>query len=398
MKLPKVSDLDPEQLRVFAAPMTGSSLIVGPPGSGKTVLAFFRAAALQKARKRFSIVMFNNVLSEFARNSELPGIEGTLSTLTMNAWIRAWWESATSRRIPMIEAAGGRFRPPDLGAMTNIVAGLDGDRTRLDWGHLIIDEGQDFCRDLYTLLNFCRCCCFAGRPAEDRPALTVLADENQRITDTNSTLADIRQFAMIDREYALRKNYRNTRQIAAFAGFFSVGLESGTTEPPDREGELPAVTGMSDLDGSVDAVVRYATRQDSEEIGVLLPHQAECKRYYNKLKYRLRGNNRIRLQAYVSGHEEHTADKLVFDKPGTITVLCHASGKGLEFDTVFLPELQSISRQAGNEDVTKMTLYVMCTRARKNLRLMYVGSPREFRAVGVGRWFPGAETGLAVWT
>ena len=41
-----------------------------------------------------------------------------------------------------------------------------------------------------------------------------------------------------------------------------------------------------------------------------------------------------------------------------------------EFDAVFLPELQTLRVDASNSDVAKMTLYVMCSRARTYLELM----------------------------
>jgi DNA helicase II / ATP-dependent DNA helicase PcrA len=53
-----------------------------------------------------------------------------------------------------------------------------------------------------------------------------------------------------------------------------------------------------------------------------------------------------------------------------VTVLCFASAKGLEFDAVFLPELQTVPVDDQNELVTKMNLYVMVSRARTHLFLL----------------------------
>jgi superfamily I DNA/RNA helicase len=60
----------------------------------------------------------------------------------------------------------------------------------------------------------------------------------------------------------------------------------------------------------------------------------------------------------------------VFDKPGVVTILCFASGKGLEFDAVFLPELQTMRLEGIERDYVRMNLYVMCSRARRQLWLM----------------------------
>ena len=54
---------------------------------------------------------------------------------------------------------------------------------------------------------------------------------------------------------------------------------------------------------------------------------------------------------------------------GVVTVLCFASAKGLEFDAVFLPELQTIDVKGRERDTIRMNLYVMCSRARTHLWL-----------------------------
>jgi superfamily I DNA/RNA helicase len=57
---------------------------------------------------------------------------------------------------------------------------------------------------------------------------------------------------------------------------------------------------------------------------------------------------------------------------GGITLLCYPSAKGLEFDTVFIPELQKYGDDPTNP-VARMTFYVLISRARKNLYLSYSG-------------------------
>ena len=57
------------------------------------------------------------------------------------------------------------------------------------------------------------------------------------------------------------------------------------------------------------------------------------------------GSTEIRVQTYGAKSKKHNvASRLVFDEHGVVTVLCFASAKGLEFDAVFLPELQSHRR------------------------------------------------------
>ena len=54
-----------------------------------------------------------------------------------------------------------------------------------------------------------------------------------------------------------------------------------------------------------------------------------------------------------------------------ITVVNSASCKGLEFDAVFIPELQRWRSDPNELDIFRMRLYVMISRARKYVSLMY---------------------------
>jgi superfamily I DNA/RNA helicase len=99
---------------------------------------------------------------------------------------------------------------------------------------------------------------------------------------------------------------------------------------------------------------------------------------YNKLQHRLRG--KYRVQTYSSKEkfkDEHPIDDLVFDKKGTLTVINRHSCKGLEFDAVFIPETQAIAIDGSNLDTFKMNMYVMCSRARQALCLLYASSTGE---------------------
>ena len=91
----------------------------------------------------------------------------------------------------------------------------------------------------------------------------------------------------------------------------------------------------------------------------------------------------VRVQVYEGDGD---ADDLRFDEEGTVTVLCSQSAKGLEFDAVFVPDLQQYMYDAGNEQATKMMLYVVSSRARKHLHFMYSAERRV--EVPLLKYFP----------
>jgi hypothetical protein len=92
---------------------------------------------------------------------------------------------------------------------------------------LVIDEGQDLPLDFYRL------CRLIGART------TVFADEYQRITDTQSTLAEIGTVLTDPKRYDLTATQRRTRQVADLSARFHVGRTR--PRPPDREGPVPSL-------------------------------------------------------------------------------------------------------------------------------------------------------------
>jgi DNA helicase II / ATP-dependent DNA helicase PcrA len=247
------------------------------------------------------------------------------------------------------------------------------------WRHLILDEAQDFPPEAHQLLNYVQSNVFYSLPEDERPSILILADENQQIGSTCSSLVEIRDAFSLgeEDEYSLSRNYRNTREIALFAKHFCVGLSTGTAELPDAQGEKPRLVITPSLDSAVDRIVKYCEINDDQDVGILVYFEKTRKKIFNKLEYRLQSRG-TRVQSYSSNKkQELTADKLRFESGSSATVLCFASGKGLEFDAVFLPELQTVPVDVDNLDHAKMNLYVMTSRARSRLFIMLSDEGRQ---------------------
>jgi DNA helicase IV len=218
---------------------------------------------------------------------------------------------------------------------------------------------------------------------QPKASATVLADENQRLTvHRNSSTKEIEQtLGLAPREvYCLKKNYRNTKQIAAFAGHFYVGLPSGKPELPRRAGDLPVVSMVKRnthdmfLTACAEKIARYAKAKRTEEIGVLVPSNRDRTKLINRLKGKLEGSGVV-LQSYASNDDEWPADSLEFDTPGHLTVLNFNSAKGLEFDSVFIVDPAALMGPGAAQLNVKMSLYVMCSRARVALNVMLLDDP-----------------------
>ena len=398
MKTPTYEDLSKEQDAICVlAPLDGATLVSGPPGTGKTVVAFYRAEVAAKKQQTPRLIMYNNVLWKYSSNaSKNEKVKEGVDTYFH--WFGGWWKRVFNAWIPQVAP----YRP-DWETMIPQALSLAADararqRAFEQWGHLIIDEGQDFAKGFYQIAAVVLA--HASANGAKGVAVTVLADENQRLSaDTNSCLAEIESSLGIPsaRHYTLEKNYRNTYEIARAAAHFYCGLRSGIPALPDgRHGNTPRLVRLDDLDASVEMVRRFVVNQSDLEVGVFLPTKAMQTKYYNKLVYRLRDVKGVHVQRFTSGDAEHgDADDLTFDRPGTVTVLCDNSCKGLEFDAVFVPEIQARRWEPVAIDHMRMQFYVLSSRARQHLAFMY--SAKVGERVPILDHFPGRDAGLLEW-
>ncbi|MFY0690760.1 MAG: AAA family ATPase [Paracoccaceae bacterium] len=367
MRFPNFSDLDEEQLKVYGkAPTDGAILVIGPPGTGKTVMAFHRAQRLKGIGQEPSVIMFNKVLRKYseARDGVAPGIP----VMTMHKWVANWWRKAKLGRAPTEADDSWSYDWQAMLAKTLELKDDDPKLEKLNWGHLIIDEGQDFPESMYfalgRLLQRLRAC-------GHEPRITVFADDNQRLAaDKNSSVRNIARHLGIagkeNRVLFLSKNYRNTKEVAGFARYFQVGKTSGATKMPDRSGEVPEVGLFPTEAEMLDFVSRRIGLAPSKQVGVIVHGSiGDVKSTFNKLKRRIKAPYEI--QRYFSAGKLALDEELDFENTNTITVLHERSAKGLEFDIVFYVGLEKANVDDSGMLNERMSAYVMSSRARDEL-------------------------------
>lgn len=346
MRLPSYQALSKEQDRINDLPMDGRFLVTGPPGTGKTVMALYRASMLNKRKRKVKLLMYSRLLSQYTESAvdELD-LDGTVDTY--HKWFYSFFWAQYRRTPPSLD----KF-VYDFGEALKIIAAAPPPRGSVP--DLIVDEGQDLPKDFYLV---------AQHMAKN---FIVFADENQRIMETNSTIRDIKTYGGLPDPYILTKNYRNTREIAQLAAAFYTGLSTGIPELPDRRGVRPVMRAFMTTASAVESIRIFERTNSDAEIGVFTPN----KKTQNKIWDLLDGTTRNPVQRYVGG-QGSKGTPVRFGEPG-ITVVNYQSAKGLEFDAVFLPELQEIGGDPKSTDI-RMRLYVLISRARDRLILSYSG-------------------------
>ena len=343
MRLPTYEEIarDEEQLDVHETPFDESLLVVGPPGSGKTVLAVHRAQMLASDDIPVVLVTYNRML----RHLIAQLTEEQVQAQTMHQFVGSHYYAQTNAFAP--NAAPYIF---DWNAMFEM---LEGYGVIPEPTHVIVDEGQDLPKRFFRYLRS-----FVAT------TITVFADEDQALTGERSTLRDIRDAAGLDDPVVLSANHRNTPEVARVAEHFHAGQAPVPEVIRPPSGELPRMV-LCRGQGTTRHIANWY-RARGGRVGVaVVNNKPTGKALYSRLRSQLPGH---RVDFYTN--DEQNEDDIDLLEPG-ITILNVQSIKGQEFDTVFVMEIDELLLQLDEVNTRKM--YMLCARARDHLILMHEG-------------------------
>ena len=346
-KLPELHELTEEQLRVNRLPKNGQFLVVGGPGTGKSVVALLRA--MKFAGDDYLFLTFNHVLSHSSRQLLT---EGELKANTATSWFYKTYYDKYGHYVPEKED-----RIPDY---SRIADQYQKENIAEHGVKLIVDEAQDMETGYYECLmelgytNF-----------------FLLADQNQQITNQHSTRQELTDLLGLDITdvIELTTNHRNSTPIARLAGHFYTDSSSPPPELPERPSlDTPTLYEYGRVDSCVELILREADKDDTRLIGVIVPSDAKRGDYVKKLRQMdiRRDNPKPLVSTYAKGN--NPAVNIDFSLGG-IVVLNDKSVKGIEFDTVFVIT-DGLKIFNNDQDLIKKRLYVMCSRAREKLVIL----------------------------
>ncbi len=366
--LPGIHELNKDQDEALALPLEGQHLIVGGPGTGKSVVMLLRARRLAQNNRSYRALVYNNLLDQ--SNRQLFGSTPNLSAKTWDRWFRRIFKHFFNVPTPTHAAKKpGGYQPIDWESVKEQVHSLHATEDQ-NSRFLVIDEGQDMPPAFYQTLiqlgfeNF-----------------YVVADQNQQIhPDKCSSRQDIESALAINtgNTLELKTNYRNTRPVALLARHF-YPADPASPKPSLPDPQTATATpelwtyGMANsitFAEIADNILQLSDRNPRKLIGILTPdNQVRCK----FLKTLRRANPKLDngkppIQTFVSGKRG-----LSNFGEGGLMIINAQSCKGLEFDTVILAD---IDQHQSNQDpqVLKARFYVMVARAREQVIMLRTGN------------------------
>jgi len=338
--IPDSDDLSEEQREIYGFDLNTNLLINGAAGSGKTLLALYRAKQLENIGKSVLFVVYTNTLNEYvAMGAKQVGLNNTTI-----ATIQDLSEEATGRRI-------GVFNKFTVDKCIEIA------KHHNEFDHIILDEGQDFSVDIYSNL-------FKRLGTH----FTICIDNKQRLySEHNFSKNAITTIFENIVEKKLEFTYRNPRDILKLSiKYYRDQLNKTPAETKIRVyNETDGEVKIFKTNDEIATIRRLILQKDINTIGILLP-RTKTVDYITK---QLDDYGDVSFEKYHTNMRNFT----VSFSNNEAKILPYWSSKGIQFDIVVIPFIDR-SYTESNDNIfnskwedEKKALYVAMTRTQEKL-------------------------------
>lgn len=298
---------------------TGSSFIVkGCAGSGKSILALWKAKHIQNENKgTFQIIVYTKALMQYM----LDGISqiGINSNNVNYYW---YWKNRAGK--PSSD-------------------------------YIIVDEAQDF--TLEDILEF---------KSKANKALFLYGDSAQQIYEF---IQDRKTISIEEIQYhtkfpleQLVFNHRLPKKIARVVQYVNSEGDDLVNRCQNEGVEKPKILSYRTFNEQLDTIVNIVKNRNFEDVGIMFRHNKDVRAAYEYLKQK-----GLNVEARFDGEDKGL--NFNSDNPKLMT---YHSSKGLQFEAVFLPECSC----SGNDD--RNPLYVALTRTYQSLYVLHSGNLSSF--------------------
>lgn len=325
----KESELDDDQIKVLNATLDKSLIATGCAGSGKSVLALVKAQRIQKEKGNdYQIIVYTKALCNYMNAGR--------ESLGLTKLFDYHWVWKNRKHCPQSD-------------------------------YVIVDEIQDFTKEeILEFVNSARKNFFFfgdsaqsiydGMPQKDNSIKRTMPVE-----DIRDILPDKKNVKTME----LYRNYRLPVTVARLVQTVGVDIEVFDEDTyKSKENSIPRIVKFVDLKAQIDAIVNIIKNQSLNDVGILLPHNADVGIVSDILNQK--GCNH---EAKFSS-EGRNIETLNFSTDNPKVMTWH-SAKGLQFETVFLPYIRELDVR--NARTEQKALYVAMTRTYKYLYIFYSG-------------------------
>jgi superfamily I DNA/RNA helicase len=397
------SDLSPDQLRAVELPIHDHTLVLGAPGSGKTLVLLHRAKRLIEEEgvppERLRIFVFTNTLTEYIRSTlailDIP--ESCVSTF--DHWCREFYTTFVARKVPFANK-GPDFDAIRTGVLNKLRGGsplkvlattrsatqqyLLGDETSRQstapqsefpeffaevigcpvYDAALVDEGQDLTPEAFEILK---------RIARH---VTVCMDSRQQLYEQRCEEKDILQTLNLRKcNLTILGAYRCCPYITRLAAsLLSDPTERQTflnqTKSEQREKLTPLlyIAANADEEKTRLAQIIKDRQLTGDRIAILLPNNAKL---FSLARVLTEAGLEVEVPRQHRETEYFTHD-FQTERPKLLT---YYGAKGLTFETVIMPRLVPNSfHQVSPVRLAKL-LFVGITRATQWVYMSTVEGP-----------------------
>ena len=336
-KLPNGSDLSAEQLDIINLPTKNSYVIQGAPGTGKTVMAIYRAAQLARNHKVLLLV-YNRPLMLFLSTATKGDNFKKCLVSTYHQWLSDFYFDEFKTNYPKF--AGYE---PDWSKIKSDCLLLG-----KKYKHIIIDEAQDFPIELISILH------------KLSESITCFVDPNQAIEPGKTGIVDFIKTLCIEAPYTLTRNFRNTKQIRDLSVLYCT---KGNPSKAYDIGKKPALIRCNEYEDQTKKMCRIILQNKQKSIGVIVNYEN-----INKTVAELQ--KEVGTEVDVQYYKSNKDNTLDFENQDGVRIVTYGTMKGLEFDMVLLPRFEKV-KSTGDETTDINRIYVATTRAISELFIFY---------------------------
>lgn len=314
----KDSELDDYQVRIINKRTDNSFIVKGCAGSGKSILALWKAKQIQnEGRGTYQVIVFTKALMQYMSDG--------MRQIGINSNnVDYYWHWENRKGSPSAD-------------------------------YIIVDEAQDFSKE--DILKF---------KSKARKALLLYGDSAQQLYKflKDKRTVSMEEIAVITgfQTEPLVFNHRLPMKVARLAQYIS-------STDDDLEGrckvegvEKPKILKYSSFEDQLDAISEIVKNRNFEDVGIMFRYKKDVKSAYEYLKQK-----GLNVEARFYGEDKGL--NFNSDNPKLMT---YHSSKGLQFEAVFLPECS-----CSNDD-DRNPLYVALTRTYQSLYIMHSGNLSSF--------------------